>query len=129
MAEIGFYAYGMGVFSAAMIETFSPILSVRNFGGDDPGRLDVRDATDTASGVFLLGTGEIGSQGDAIDFILGDPTPGSRRIDLAALKPAPNGATSLLVQVNREGETSIRRVELGPMNSAGDGYRTLRVEN
>lgn len=128
-SEIGYYAYGFGIFSSSLFETFTPAVSIRNFEGDYPGRLDVRDGADTLSGLFLLGNGEIGSQSKAIDFVMGGSGPDSTRRRVAGFTYAPDAGTSLLVQVNADGTNSVRRVEVGPPDSGGSGYRSLRVKN
>ena len=39
------------------------------------------------------------------------------------------GATGLLIAVNRAGTVTLSRVSYGAADSAGVGYRALRVEN
>lgn len=127
-AEIGYYAYGLGIFSRSLLETFTPAMSIRNFEGDYPGLLHVRDGADTMSGLFLLGSGEIGSQSRAIDFVMGSPGPDSARRRVGGLTDAPLRATSLLIQINAAGKTTVRRVKVGRPDSGGRGFRILRVK-
>lgn len=39
------------------------------------------------------------------------------------------GEAGLLLYVNRTGSVSLSRVKIGPVDSAGVGYRALRIDN
>lgn len=128
--DIGWYEYGAGIFSETMLELYLPVLSVLPFeGSPNPGRIDVRNSDDTLSGVYFLGDGQIGTEKAFLDVVLGNPGPGEERYTLARLMEASGLETSLLIQTAADGSVEMRRVELGPVDSAGDGYRILRVAN
>lgn len=129
VADLGFYEHGAGLFSESMFEFFVPIVSVRNFDSPDPGRLDVRNAADTTTGIYLLGDGRIGSEGRRINFVLGQAGPDGRKNRVFATTRAPKRGTSVVVQVSASGEVKMKRVLVGRKNSGGDGFRILRVRN
>lgn len=129
VADLGFYEHGAGFFSESMFEFFVPIVSVRNFDSPDPGRLDVRNAADTTTGIYLLGDGRIGSEFGRINFVLGQAGPEGRKHRVLSTTRAPKRGTSVVIQVNAQGEIKMKRVLVGPRNSGGDGFRMLRVRN
>lgn len=57
------------------------------------------------------------------------PKGTTARQTAARFEEGTAGQTSMLVQVNRDGTRSMSRVEVGPPDSAGPGFRSLRVAN
>lgn len=57
------------------------------------------------------------------------PKGGVSRQTGVRVEEGSNNQSSMLIQINREGTRTLSRVEVGPPDSAGVGYRTLRVAN
>lgn len=68
IAEIGFYAFGFGLFFPGYFELFVKGLSLRVFKEGDVARFEIRGNTDGYAALLLNGNRQIGTQGEDIRF-------------------------------------------------------------
>ena len=87
------------------------------------------------AGSLHLATTPVGNPGNPIDRIEIASTgevvinPDQLPVTLRVSRPSHNGETALLTAFQTNGRVRIDRVEVGPPNSCGKGYRCLRVSN
>lgn len=125
IAEIGFYAYGFGLFYPGFFELFVRGLSLRVFKDGEVARFEIRGNTDAYAALFLNGNRQIGTQGKDLRFTFfgsqdNDPGVDGMRLTKEGLAVRETPTLPTVPPLQGESLLFIHEGKLKLMNQAGE---------
>lgn len=90
---------------------------------------DIGGTLDAASLTGTLSVSRLPSTVPRTDTVTGELHLTAGEVHLGVGATPITGETALLLLTNTDGTLSLKRVSVGPADSAGTGYRVLRIEN